>query len=72
MENDNNELVEKLITTYRNSWLETISQLVVVKAQLEIVNDRLMKSDNKVKDLQKQIEALKQKPVQQAQKQEQK
>lgn len=69
---ENNEFGEKLIAAFRNNWLETMAQLVVLKTQLEIVNDKLDKSDKQVKELQKQIEALKQRPAPQAQKQEQK
>lgn len=70
---ENNEFGEKLITAFRNNWLETMAQLVVLKAQLEIVNDKLDKSDKQVKELQKQIEAIRNaKPAQQAPKQEQK
>ena len=74
MEYDNSEFVEKLVTAYRNNWLETMAQLVVLKTQLELVTDRLQKSDDKVESLQKQIEARKQADLQarQAQKQEQK
>ena len=74
MEYDNSEFVEKLVAAYRNNWLETMAQLVVLKTQLELVTDRLQKSDDKVESLQKQIEARKQADLQarQAQKQEQK
>ena len=48
MEYDNSEFVEKLVAAYRNNWLETMAQLVVLKTQLELVTDRLQKSDDKV------------------------
>jgi len=49
----NEELTDKLLTSYRNAWLETTSQLLIAKVQNDLLND-------KMQQLQKQIEANKQ------------
>ena len=49
----NEELTDKLITSYRNAWLETTNQLLIAKVQNDLLND-------KIQQLQKQIEANKQ------------
>jgi len=74
---DNNELEAKVFSAYRTAWIETINQLLIVKAQCELLTEKLQQSDEKVKHLEKEIEALNNKIVQhnkppQVQKQEQK
>ena len=49
----NEELTDKLLTSYRNAWLETTNQLLIAKVQNDLLND-------KMQQLQKQIEANKQ------------
>ena len=49
----NEELTDKLLTSYRNAWLETTNQLLIAKFQNDLLND-------KIQQLQKQIEANKQ------------
>ena len=49
----NEELTDKLLTSYRNAWLETTNQLLISKVQNDLLND-------KIQQLQKQIEANKQ------------
>ncbi len=77
---ENNDLVEKVFNNYRNAWIEASSLNIVQKSQLEIANEntkkleeKIQEQDNAIQNLKKQIEAIRsQKPVQQAQKQEQK
>ena len=49
----NEELTDKLLTSYRNAWLETTNPLLIAKVQNDLLND-------KIQQLQKQIEANKQ------------
>lgn len=49
----NEELTDKLLTSYRNAWLETTNQLLIAKVQNDLLND-------KMQQLHKQIEANKQ------------
>jgi hypothetical protein len=49
----NEELNDKLLTSYRNAWLETTNQLLIAKVQNDLLNDKLQQ-------LQKEIGANKQ------------
>lgn len=70
---DNSELEGRVFVAYRTAWMETLNQLLVVKTQNDMLNEKLQSNEDRIKELQKQIEALKQpKPAPQGQKQEQK
>ncbi len=70
---DNSELESRVFTAYRSAWMETLNQLLVVKTQNDLLSEKLQSSEEKIQELQKQIEALRQpKPAPQVQKQEQK
>jgi hypothetical protein len=61
------ELNDRVFAAYRNAWIETLNQLLVVKTQCDLLNERLRDKDKEINNLQKQIEALKHssKPIQQ-------
>lgn len=40
---DNNELVEKIFTNYRNAWIEASSQNIVFKSQVELLGETINK-----------------------------
>ena len=62
-----NELNERVFAAYRNAWVETLNQLLVVKTQCDLLNEKIREKDEDINKLQKQIEALKNtKPAQQA------
>ncbi|MDC3266292.1 hypothetical protein OAU13_00035 [bacterium] len=62
-----NELNERVFAAYRNAWVETLNQLLVVKTQCDLLNEKLREKDEEIIKLQKQIEALRiTKPAQQA------
>lgn len=62
-----NELNERVFTAYRNAWVETLNQLLVVKTQCDLLNEKMREKDEEITKLQKQIEALRNtKPAQQA------
>lgn len=62
-----NELNERVFAAYRNAWVETLNQLLVVKTQCDLLNEKIREKDEDITKLQKQIEALKNtKPAQQA------
>lgn len=65
------ELNDRVFAAYRNAWVETLNQLLVVKTQCDLLNERLKQKDDDINKLQKQIEALKNtRPAQQAPKAE--
>jgi hypothetical protein len=61
------ELNDRVFAAYRSAWIETLNQLLVVKTQCDLLNERLREKDKDIENLQKQIEVLKHssKPVQQ-------
>lgn len=62
-----NELNERVFAAYRNAWVETLNQLLVVKTQCDLLNEKIREKDEDITKLRKQIEALKNtKPAQQA------
>lgn len=70
---DNDELEARVFAAYRSAWMETLNQLLVVKTQCDLLNEKLRECKEEITNLQSQIEALKApKPVPQVQKQEQK
>lgn len=62
-----NELNERVFAAYRSAWVETLNQLLVVKTQCDLLNERLKQKEEEINKLQKQIEAIKNtRPAQQA------
>lgn len=53
------EIVEKLFMTYKNSWLEAVNQNLVLKVQMDSMNETIGKNNIKIDELNKQIEELK-------------
>jgi hypothetical protein len=62
-----NELNERVFAAYRNAWVETLNQLLVVKTQCDLLTEKLREKEEELNKLQKQIEASKNtRPAQQA------
>lgn len=56
---ENNELAERVMTSYRTSWFEAINEALVLKAQVGILNEKYVEQGNKVQQLEQQIEQYK-------------
>lgn len=53
------DLLEKVVNAYRSAWLESANQALVLRAQLDLINDKYMQSTKRVEQLENQIEVLK-------------
>jgi len=56
---ENNELAERVMTSYRSSWFEAINEALVLKAQVGILNEKFIDQGNKIQELEKQLEHYK-------------